>query len=190
MRPDLELTSVPRWALTPTRPDADLSGRAWTVITFGSRGADIAKSWAAQIASSGRESAMRLHRIDEEDPAGSDTARRVSAVLRSDLADARVGWRLMMAGPADACLGLRGMAMALGVADDEMTVASTDVDSRAVQCVHCAAVTRAPVQLGETLPCSSCARNLLVYHHVSRSSGAYMGFMVDAEEQSATGLSS
>ena len=92
----------------------------------------------------------------------------------------------MMAGPADACLRLRAAAVALGVADDEITVASTDVRERAVHCVHCRTVTTAAVELSEVLPCSGCGRNLLVYYHVSRRQGAHLGYMVDAEEQSAS----
>ena len=173
MRPDLELTSVPGWALTPTHPDADLSGRAWTIMAFGAHGIAIARDWAAQIAAAGGDPAVRLHHIDSGDGV---------EALTSDLADARVGWRLMMAGPADACLRLRGAATVMGVADDEITVATTDVESRAVHCVHCGSVTRARVQLDEVLPCGECQRKLLVYHHVSRRTGSYLGFMVDAEQ--------
>lgn len=172
MRPDLELTSVPRWALTPTCPEADLSGRAWTIIGIGPDGADIARGWVDQIAMAGAASAVRLHEVDIE---------QAMHALTADLVDARVGWRLMLAGPADACLRLRAAASGLGVADDEMTVASTDVDVRAVHCVHCGTVTRARVQLDEVLTCGSCERKLLVYHHVSRRGGTYLGFMVDAE---------
>ena len=71
-------------------------------------------------------------------------------------------------------------------ADDEITVASTDVRERAVHCVHCRTVTTAAVELSEVLPCSGCGRNLLVYYHVSRRQGAHLGYMVDAEEQSAS----
>lgn len=181
MRPDLELTSVPVWALNPTRPGADLSGRAWTIIAFGPHGADIAQTWIDQIASVHGESAVRLHRCDDGTQCDDGTASAIEA-LTADLVDARVGWRLMMAGPADACLRLRGAAGALGVADDEMTVASTGDEARTVHCVHCGAVTRAQVQLDQVLPCSSCARKLLVYHHVSRRAGTYLGFMVDAEQ--------
>lgn len=176
MRPDLELTSVPGWALTPAEPDADLSGRSWTVVAFGSRGAAIAADWLDQISSAEGGSAVRLHRFAEWEPAD-----RAAAALRADLGSARVGWRLMMAGPADACLKLRGAAVDLGVADDEMTVASTDVDSRSVHCVHCGAVTRARVNIEDTLPCRSCGRNLFVHYHVSRRSGAHLGYMADAE---------
>ncbi len=176
MRPDFELTSVPDWALAPTEPDADRSGRSWTVLAFGARGADIAARWLTQISPAAAESAVRLHRFD-----ASKSVREATAVLRADIGSARVGWRLMMAGPADACLYLRGVAVDLGVADDEMTVASTDVGSRAVHCVHCGAVTRDRVNLEETVPCRSCNRNLVVHYHVSRRSGTYLGYLVDAE---------
>lgn len=176
MRPDLELTSVPGWSLTPVTPNADLSGRCWTVMAFGSRGTDIAMRWLAQIDQAGGESAVRLHRFADGEP-----AERAAAALRADVDSARVGWRLMMAGPADTCLALRGTAVALGVADDEMTVASTAVNSRAVHCVHCGAVTRARVNLEETLQCRSCGRKLLVHYHVSRRAGTHLGYMVDAE---------
>ena len=51
MRPDLELTSVPDWALAPARPDADRTGRSWTVLAVGSGGADVATGWIDQIGS-------------------------------------------------------------------------------------------------------------------------------------------
>ncbi len=55
-----------------------------------------------------------------------------------------------------------------------------------MHCVHCRTVTTAAVELSEVLPCSGCGRNLLVYYHVSRRQGAHLGYMVDAEEQSAS----
>jgi hypothetical protein len=42
----LESTSIPAWAVVPSRPDADLSGRYWTVIAFADT--DVA-DWLAQI---------------------------------------------------------------------------------------------------------------------------------------------
>ena len=174
MSPALELTSVPAWAATPTEPAADTTGRWWTIIAFGPDGAEVAQRWIAQI---GRESATRTYEVAVDDD------ERARAALLGALADARVGWRLLMAGPADACLRLRAAAVALGVADDEITVASTDVRRRAVHCVHCRTVTTATVELSEVLPCRGCGRNLLVYYHVSRRHGAHLGYMVDAEEQ-------
>lgn len=180
MSPALDLTSVPIWATTPTRPPADTTGRSWTVIAFGDAGAEVARSWSADIAAAGRESGMRVHHVDP------DSDEQAGAALRADLADARVGWRLMMAGPASCCLRLRGVAVAAGVADDEMTVASTHVGQRSVQCVHCRTVTAAAVELEQVVPCDGCGRNLLVYYHVSRRQGVHLGFMVDAEGQAAS----
>ena len=177
MSPALELTSVPHWATTPSEPAADTTGRWWTIIAFGPAGAAVASRWVTQI---GRPTDTSTHQV----AVGDDE--RARAALLAALADARVGWRLMMAGPAESCLRLRAAAVRLGVADDEMTVASTDVADRAVRCVHCHTVTTASVELNDVLPCPGCGRNLLVYYHVSRRQGAHLGYMVDAEEQSAS----
>jgi ribosomal protein S27E len=88
----------------------------------------------------------------------------------------------MIAGPADACLRLRAHAVDCGVADDEITVASSEVASRDVRCVHCGTVTHAAIDLEDVLPCTGCGRNLLVYYHVSRRLGAHLGFTIDAEQ--------
>lgn len=178
MKPALELTSVPIWAASVTQPAADLSGRFWTVIAVGDAGARVARLWSAEIAAIGSESRMSVHALPDDGDVG-----KASTVVRAAVDEARVGWRLMIAGPAASCLKLRAEAVAAGVADDELTVASTDVGMRSVQCVHCRSVTTAVVALEDTLVCSGCSRNLLVYYHVSRRQGAHLGFMVDAEAQ-------
>jgi hypothetical protein len=175
MKPALDLTSVPAWATDATTPPADISGRYWTIVAFGAAGAAVARTWCDEIAATGRESGLVVHQVDDDDAA--------RAALLADLAVARVGWRLMMVGPAVDCLRLRAVATGAGVADDEITVASTDVGLRSVQCVHCRTVTTAAVQLEDVLPCSGCGRNLFVYYHISRRQAAHLGFMVDAESQ-------
>ena len=177
MKPDLDVTSVPGWAIVPPTPPADTGGRSWTDITLDAAGIAVAHEWQRQIAQAAEQSAVRVHR-----PA--DMAEAVTA-LRTDLAYATVGWRLMVAGPAHACLALRAEAVALGVADDEMTFASTEVAARSVQCVHCSTVNDVVVELEDVTPCTGCGRNLLVYYHVSRRRGTYLGFMADAEEMPA-----
>ena len=177
MKPDLDVTSVPGWAIAPTTPPADTRGRSWTLITFDSAAIAVAHQWQRQIVSAAAESAVRMHSV-------TDIADAVTA-LRADLADATVGWRLMVAGPARSCLSLRAEAVALGVADDEMTFASTEVTARSVQCVHCPTVNHVVVDLEDVTPCAGCGRNLLVYYHVSRRRGTYLGFMADAEEMPA-----
>lgn len=172
MKPDLKLTSVPAWVAAAHQPDADLTGRSWTVVSFGADA--VVADWMTQIAGRFPDADVTVHTVDTD----ADAAAAVSA----DLAEAMVGWRLLVAGPADACLRLRAHALRCGVSDDEMVVASTTVRLRDVVCVHCGARTRTDVAIEGVVPCAGCARNLLVYYHVSRLKGAHLGFMVDAEE--------
>ncbi|UXA16440.1 dimethylamine monooxygenase subunit DmmA family protein [Mycobacterium sp. SMC-4] len=180
MRPALELTSIPVWATQPTCPTADLSGRYWTIIAIGEAGMQVARRWDAEVAAVGGRPRSQLHSTPE------DAGDSAGAVLRAALAEARVGWRLMVAGPAHLCLQVRALALAAGVADDEITVASTRIDVRAVHCVHCRTVTTAAVGLEDVVACSGCERNLVVHYHVSRRKGAHLGYQVDAEQQAAS----
>lgn len=171
MEPALELTSVPAWATAPTVVPADLTGRSWSIVSFGAD--DVVRRWVAQLTAGYPDAEVRVHRVVDDVDA--------SDAVAADVADAVVGWRLMVAGPADACLRVRAIAGRLGVADDELTVASTDVASRDVRCAHCRTTTRAVIGLGGVITCQGCERKLSVYHHVSRDLGAHLGFMVDAE---------
>ena len=175
MPPALQFTSVPTWAIAPARPDADLSGRYWTVIAFGGgdrdagEAAEIAAKWVAQIQTRHPGAAPRVHLVDD------DVAARDA--LTSDLATALVGWRLLIVGPADACLRLRAHAVRHHVGDDEITVATTGVVHRDVHCAHCRSVTRAAVELDGVVSCVGCSRSLVVHAHVSRRIGAHLGVM-------------
>ena len=70
----------------------------------------------------------------------------------------------------------------VGALDAELRCWVTEDERRRVQCPHCHAHTVARVAVGATADCAGCGRSLLVYHHVSRRHGAYLGFMADAEE--------
>jgi hypothetical protein len=180
MRPALETTSVPAWAIHAVRPDADLSGRYWTVVALGERAEPIAAHWTAQIAARHPHAEVRVHTV-ADDAAAADA-------VTADLVGAVVGWRLMIAGPADGCLRLRAYALQCGVADDEITIASTTVDIRAVHCAHCGTVTRAEADLADVVACVGCDRELVVHYHVSRRLGAHLGFAANvgpAPESSA-----
>jgi len=174
MGPALELTSVPPWTVTRTLPPADVSGRSWAIVAFGGDAEPVVTTWTAQLAAAHPDRLPRVYRVAD------DAAAREA--LTAELAQAVVGWRLMVAGPATSCVRLRAHAMAAGVADDEITIATTEVATRDVQCVHCRTITTAAVAIEDTLECSGCGRNLLVYYHVSRLQGAHLGFMVDAEQ--------
>lgn len=173
MKPALELTSVPPWTVTPTLPDADLTGASWTVVAIGSGAADVVDTWCAQIASARPGAEVRTHRVGDADEA-------IEAV-DADLAQARVGWRLLVAGPSHECLRVRAHAVHCDVADDEMTFASTEVAQRTVWCVHCDERNIAPVEIEGVVVCGGCERKLLVHYHVSRRQGAYLGYQIDAE---------
>ena len=175
MSPPLELTSVPPWAVAPLRPAADLTGRHWTVLAIGDDAAGIAAEWTDQIAAQRPDALPRVHLVDDAEAA--------SQALEADLADAVVGWRLLLAGPAHACLPVRARAFELGVGDDEITVASTEVATREILCAHCRTVTTARVELAGTLPCGGCGCKLFVYYHVSRRLGTHLGFATAAHHR-------
>ena len=183
MKPALETTSVPSWCTEARQPDADLSGRSWTVVGFGADAQPTVSSWQAQILAAEPAAVIKVHLVD-----GTDGDQIAAQAVDADLAHALVGWRLMMVGPADACLRLRAHALQAGVGDDEIVVGSTAVATRDVLCAHCQARTRAEVGLEDVLPCAGCGRNLFVYYHVSRLKGAHLGFMVDAEQVPADEL--
>lgn len=174
VKPALELTSVPPWTVSPTLPDADVTGATWTVIAIGPDAGPVVDTWTAQVTAAHPSAPVTVHRVDDVSSA--------VAALDADLSAASVGWRLMVAGPAHACLKVRAHAVRHEVADDEMTFASTEVDHRTVLCVHCGERNEAPVGIEDVLPCAGCERNLLVHYHVSRRQGAYLGYQVDAEQ--------
>lgn len=168
---------MPAWAVAPTRPGADLSGRYWTVVAFDHGSAEtveIVADWTAQIAAHHPGSSPRVHLVADDVAAQN--------AVTADLATALVGWRLMIAGPADACLRLRAHAVRRDVGDDEVTVASTAAAHRDVHCAHCRSVTRAAVELEGAVPCIGCGRKLIVHPHVSRRIGAHLGVLTDADE--------
>ncbi len=168
MTPDLELTSIPAWAVEPRCPAADLTGRQWTVLAIGADATGIVEQWRAQINAEHPDAEPRVHHVAD--------ATAACAALDADLTDAKVGWRLLVAGPAHVCLRVRAHAMELGANDDEIVVASTEVDTREIYCAHCRTTMTATVGLTDEISCSGCRRQLHVYYHVSRRLGAHLGF--------------
>lgn len=168
MNPALELTSVPAWAVQPLTPPCDPTATACTAVAVGPDAVDVATTWLAGAVAPGR-----LHAVADTDEA--------LAVVDAELAEARVGWRLLVAGPLTAVLPLRAHALAGGLVDAELAVATTSTEELPVACAHCAAVTSAPTHVGGVVACTGCERRLVVHHHVSRRQGAFLGFQVDAE---------
>ncbi|MBF4162416.1 dimethylamine monooxygenase subunit DmmA family protein [Nocardioides acrostichi] len=164
-------TSVPAWAREPVVEPVDHAGTSHSVLSVGPDGAAAAAHWLDALGCAGA-------RVRHHDCA--DAAQAVDA-LETDLADALVGHRVLVAGSAQACLAVRAAAVRAGLSDAELRVAVTTVDERSVWCVHCHATNSAAAELEDVLACAGCGRTLLVYPHVSRRTGAHLGFMVDAE---------
>jgi dimethylamine monooxygenase subunit C len=103
------------------------------------------------------------------------------AWLSAAIASAHSGERVQVTATAGDCLRLRGTAAAAGVMDDEIDIAPTGHGAIGVQCVHCDRVTTARTAIEQVIACEGCGRSLLVYYHVSRRTGLFMGYQADAE---------
>jgi len=172
--PKLAHTSVPPWAAGAAAPaEPGPSGSAYVLLGVGAAAGPVLDGWAAELA--GRDTT----RLDAADLA---TARRL---LSDALSGARVGVRLRVAGPTGDCLALRATAFTTGMEDDEMHFAPTGTGPVNLHCVHCGAVTATEAAIDDVVPCEGCRRRLLVYYHVSRRTGRFLGFQVDAEEATA-----
>lgn len=170
-------SSIPAWA-RPAAPidDApfDLSGRSYIIIGVGPAATEPVHRWATTVGSDNLCCALTFEDADH-----------AAATLRHELLRARVGVRVVILAPRGAALALRGVATSAGLMDDEIGVTVVGVDAIEVFCSHCTALTRTDLGVDDIVDCAGCGRHLLIYHHVSRRSGHYLGFMVDAETASA-----
>ncbi|MFW0782927.1 dimethylamine monooxygenase subunit DmmA family protein [Gordonia sp. CPCC 206044] len=169
----LAYSSVPAWARTTVTPDVDgpdWSGRSYILVGVGPAANNVLRRWMDQLPHGKHCHALCCGRAAEACDA-----------LRAALADARVGVRVLVAAPVGEALALRATATTAGLADDEIHVETTGSGVVEVFCAHCRRVTSTSGTVDDVVDCVGCGRNLLVYHHVSRRSGRYLGFMVDAE---------
>ncbi|RRO18021.1 hypothetical protein EIL87_07065 [Saccharopolyspora rhizosphaerae] len=158
-------TSLPEW---PESVVVDPCGTRFAIIGIGEAAAVITRGWAEAL----ERPARLVHAARAEE---------AFDALDAELRDARVGWRLMLAGPEADVLALRARAISAGAVDEEVRCQVTSRDRLVVHCAHCAAHTAAAVSPGERTTCSGCGQTLHVCSHVSRHRGAYLGFRADAE---------
>lgn len=180
--PRLEHTSVPAWAVAtggpggaPARPVAPVAtspGSSYLLVGVGAAAADRVADWGERVGGPDVPVARIL---------GPDLA-AVTRPFADALAAASVGVRVRLAGPVAACLTLRAQGLQAGLEDDELLVVATDTGPIDLWCVHCAATTPVDAAIGDVVACGACERNLLVYHHVSRLTGRFLGYQIDAEE--------
>ncbi|MDY6811399.1 MAG: dimethylamine monooxygenase subunit DmmA family protein [Actinomycetota bacterium] len=170
-------SSIPIWARPATpvgEPVSELLGRTYLIVGVGTAAAEPAHRWATIVPGEKLSFALTFDNVEE-----------AAGALRHELARARVGVRVVIIAPRGAALALRGVATTAGLMDDEIHVTVAGVDAIEVFCSHCAAVTRTELGVDDIVGCAGCGRHLLIYHHVSRRSGRYLGFMVDAETASS-----
>lgn len=171
----LATTSIPPWAVAPTGPAAspaaapsDRAARAWLLIGVGDEGAALVAAWAPTY----------------DVPVSvlvAPTAADLADEVRTTLARARVGLRVAVAAPVGEALAVRGVLHGAGLEDDEVVVTAAGAGPIEVFCSHCQHSTRALAAIGAVVPCGHCGLGLLVYHHVSRVTGRFLGFQFDAE---------
>lgn len=102
--------------------------------------------------------------------------------VRALLQSATIGFRLLLAGPEADVYRARATALDCGAQDDELALTVTSNVRRRVHCAHCKTLTETNEPIGAVVECSGCARSLLIYHHFSRRTTSYLGFMVNAED--------
>ena len=171
-------TSVPRWPAAPN--GVDPNGVSYLVVAAGPAGAEVAARWIDEIHRAGKP-VWSHHEGAPGGPSGVDPGAACSAALAEELGHARVGVRVMVAGPELVVLDCLRAARDAGALEAELTAHVTDSATKRIYCSHCRTCTEAEVAVAATLSCAGCGRKLVVYHHVSRRHGAYLGFMADAE---------
>ena len=143
------------------------------VLAFGPEAEQTAAGWRREIT----RRSMPLAVLDGADSAS--TLGRLTEVLRA----AATGLRLMVAGPEQEVLAVQSAARAAGMIDAELTLHVTSSAYRRIYCVHCKTTSSARAAVDEVTSCAGCGRGLLIFAHLSRRSGSYLGFLADAEER-------
>lgn len=162
-------SSVPRPGAAPPPAPA----HEYFAVSFGSDGFRETEAWLQ-----GLEPSIRHRHLAFEE---SDHA--ATGALEARLASAVVGIRVVLAGPEADVYAARATAIEQGAVDEELVLLVTGGNSRRVHCPHCQSTTVTELAVGEVVACTGCERNLVIYHHFSRRTASYLGYMVDAEEQ-------
>ena len=151
-------SSVPAWPVAD--PGVDGTGRTFAVMSFGPAAAPIAAGWKARITA----------------PVwywqGEAATGEVLALLATEIQNAKVGWRLMLAGPEVDVLRACAVAEKGGAVASEIVAFVVEGPRRRVWCAHCGTTTDGEAA---TIECGGCARRLKIEPHVSRRHAAYLG---------------
>lgn len=160
---------MPQWQEQP--PGIDPTGRLFGVVAFPGA-AEVASGWVAELS---RRGAAWWAARGEADV--------LMAGLRARLVAEPVGFRLLVAGSESDVLAAGAIGRAAGLIPAEMTLHATIDTGRRVYCVHCNVTSELEVAVGNVAQCAGCSRGLMVFAHLSRQTGAYLGFLADAEDR-------
>jgi dimethylamine monooxygenase subunit C len=151
---------------------APTRGREYVLWAFGPEGYLAGAAWLEETDPG----------VPTEQHSAPAAEREVLAAIQASLATAVVGVRVVFAGPEADVYAARAVALDAGACGDEIVLLITSAKQRRVYCPHCrtTSVTLAP--LAGTVPCSGCSRTLMVYHHFSRRTARYLGFLADTED--------
>ena len=164
-----EYTSVPRPAGAVPPPAL---AREIVAVSFTAAGAEAAQGWL-QLSGPGT-----AHRHIRADRADAGTLAGLGGVVQ----DSKVGVHLAFSGPRADIYAARAQAVRNGALDAEITLLETGAADAQVYCAHCKETTTTQNDVGATAVCSGCARELVIYHHFSRRTASYLGYMAKAEE--------
>lgn len=162
-----ENRNTPQSTATPEDPDPRSAGTSGVIVAVGAHAHGRVHGMASSLP------ACVLICADDPDTG----AQQLGTALDS----ATVGVRVHIYGPVGACLTLRAAAITAGLEDDEIIVEPLGSGPVDVFCAHCRTVSRVEASVDDIIDCSGCGRSLLVYYHLSRRTGAFLGFMADAE---------
>lgn len=169
-------TSVPRWS-AQTLADIEFDVHATRHLIFAA-GPDA----LAHIADNADVLPERAAIVDVGGSSNSE------ALIADELSAARVGWRFVVVGSGAVVMRLAALIVAAGAIDAEIDLVHLgEADGfgaleRDVFCSHCHTVTPTNSRIDESLICSGCGVEVVVYHHFSRRHAAYLGFRPDSEE--------
>ncbi|WP_342665306.1 dimethylamine monooxygenase subunit DmmA family protein [Roseicyclus elongatus] len=95
------------------------------------------------------------------------------------LSQARMGTQMFLAGSEGLMGHISAMALASGLALEDIQMEHRGSIARRMQCVHCKGITDGVTT--DPFTCSHCGLTLFVRDHFSRRLGAFQGVCVDAE---------
>lgn len=145
---------------------------SYLALAFGPKGLGAAEEFLACASSSTPTSLCTVSAADT----------RVIEAFRATLGRARVGLRILLAGPEADVYAARSVALEAGAVESEILLSITEAVSRRVYCPHCTSTTVTDAAIGRELECSRCHRALVIDQHFSRRTASYLGYMSAAEE--------